>query len=163
MFRNDLVRANYKNSTLDVDYDYSYLEKFFQNLLTGGNNELKNRFMMINLPEGWKNEITTVQVQDIHRTSSEQVPNKQNDFVKENADMVKLLVVIGTQQITVKQMMEAMELKHRPTFLENYLNPAIIQGYVRLLYPDKPRHPRQKYLLTLEGLALYDEFKTTRL
>ena len=69
--------------------------------------------------------------------------------------------MIGTQQITVKQMMEEMELKNRPTFLENYLNPAIIQGYVRLLYPDKPRHPRQKYLLTLEGLALYDEFKTT--
>ena len=72
VFRNALVRANYKNSTLDVDYDYSYLEKFFQNLLTGENNELKNRYMLINLPEGWKNEITTVQVQDIHRTSTEQ-------------------------------------------------------------------------------------------
>ena len=34
-------------------------------------------------------------------------------------------------------------------------NPAIAEGYVRLLYPDKPRHPRQRYLLTVKGLALY--------
>ena len=118
--------------------------------------------MLINLPEGWKNGMSTEQVQDRHRTSTEQVPSKQKDFIlKENADMIRLLVVIGVQQITVKQMMEAMELKHRPTFLENYLNPAIAHGYVRLLYPDKPRHPRQKYLLTVEGLVLYNEFKTT--
>ena len=38
-------------------------------------------------------------------------------------------------------------------FLENYLNPAIADGYVKLLYPDSPRHPRQKYLLTVKGSA----------
>ena len=37
------------------------------------------------------------------------------------------------------------------------VNPALSEGYVRLLYPDKPRHPRQKYLLTVKGLALYRE------
>ena len=39
-----------------------------------------------------------------------------------------------------------------------HLNPAIAEGYVRLLYPDKPRHPRQKYLLTLKGLAVFFRF-----
>ena len=29
--------------------------------------------------------------------------------------------------------------------------------HVRLLYPDKPRHPRQKYLLTVKGRMLYQE------
>ena len=53
--------------------------------------------------------------------------------------------------------MKALELKHRPNFLEYHLNPAITDGYVRLMYPDKPRHPRQKYLLTVKGLALYNE------
>ncbi len=33
------------------------------------------------------------------------------------------------------------------------------EGFVRLLYPDSPRHPRQKYLLTVRGLALYNEIK----
>ena len=56
-------------------------------------------------------------------------------------------------------MMEAIGLKHRPTFLENYLNPSIANGYVRLLYPDSLRHPRQKYLLTVKGLAIYKEIK----
>jgi len=30
------------------------------------------------------------------------------------------------------------------------------EGYIRMLYPDSPRHPRQKYLLTVKGLALYN-------
>ena len=30
------------------------------------------------------------------------------------------------------------------------------EGYVRMLYPDSPRHPRQKYLLTVKGLMLLD-------
>ncbi len=53
--------------------------------------------------------------------------------------------------------MEKIGLKHRPNFIEYHLNPAIAEGYVRLLYPDKPRHPRQRYLLTAKGLTLYKE------
>ena len=53
-----------------------------------------------------------------------------------------------------------MGMKHRPTFMDNYLNPAIKDGFVRLLFPDKPKHPRQKYLLTVKGLALYNELNT---
>jgi hypothetical protein len=53
--------------------------------------------------------------------------------------------------------MKALGLKHRPNFLEYHLNPAIKGGFVRMLYLDSPRHPRQKYLLTVKGLALYKE------
>jgi len=28
---------------------------------------------------------------------------------------------------------------------------------VRLLYPDSPRHPRQKYLLTVKGMMLFNQ------
>ena len=56
-------------------------------------------------------------------------------------------------------MMNGMELKGRDNFLNLYLMPAIANGYVRLLYPDSPRHPRQKYLLTVKGLAAYEEIK----
>lgn len=51
-------------------------------------------------------------------------------------------------------MMENMQLKGRDNFLNLYLYPAIQAGYVSLLYPDKPRHSRQKYFLTVKGLAL---------
>ena len=56
-------------------------------------------------------------------------------------------------------MMAQLNLSDRKNFLENYLNPAIKTGFVRLLYPDSPRHPRQKYLLTVKGLAAYQEMK----
>lgn len=49
-FRNALVRANYKNSAFEIDYDTSYLEKFFQNLLLGTKHDLKNRYMVIDAP-----------------------------------------------------------------------------------------------------------------
>ena len=48
-------------------------------------------------------------------------------------------------------------LKDRVSFLNLYLTPAIKDKYVRMLYPDRPNHPRQKYLLTVKGLALYNE------
>ena len=53
-FRNALVRANYKNARLGIDYDTSFLERFFRNLLLDEQNELKNRSMLINAPEGWE-------------------------------------------------------------------------------------------------------------
>lgn len=50
-FRNALVRANYKNSKLGINYDSSFLEKFFQNLLLGTSYELKNRYLVIDAPK----------------------------------------------------------------------------------------------------------------
>lgn len=55
--------------------------------------------------------------------------------------------------------MKLLPLANRENFLKNYLNPAIKDGFVRLLYPDSPRHPRQKYLLTVKGIAIYQELK----
>ena len=46
-FRNSLVRANYKNFQKNIFEDTSFLEKFFYNLLTNANNELKNRYAHI--------------------------------------------------------------------------------------------------------------------
>ncbi|WP_346732801.1 Fic family protein [Hallella absiana] len=37
------------------------------------------------------------------------------------------------------------------------MEPAIKHGIVTLLYPESPRHPRQKYKLTVKGLALLQE------
>lgn len=47
-FRNALVRANYNDFQNDIYATTLYLESFFENLLFGGNNELKNRYLHIN-------------------------------------------------------------------------------------------------------------------
>ena len=46
-FRNSLVRANYKNFEKNIFEDTSFLEKFFYNLITKANNDLKNRYTHI--------------------------------------------------------------------------------------------------------------------
>ena len=65
--------------------------------------------------------------------------------------------MVGEKEFSVKEIMEGLELKDRKNVLNLYLTPAITEGYVRLLYPQSPRHPRQKYLLTMKGMALYNE------
>lgn len=50
-FRNALVRANYNDLQNGVHATTVYLEKFFENLLYNGNNELKNRYLHIDWHE----------------------------------------------------------------------------------------------------------------
>ena len=153
-FRNALVRANYRNVVKGVEREPLFLIRFFRNLLLGENNELKIRYMMINPPEGHQMPENTPQVQDKHRTSTGQVQDKIHT---DNYNIIGIIKVIEFQQLSVKEIMTGLQLKGRDNFLNLYLLPAIAEGYVRLLYPDKPRHPRQKYLLTVKGLALYNE------
>ena len=163
-FRNALVRANYRNVRKGINAESLFLVRFFRNLLLGETNELKNRYMIINPPEEWKVQpnlapptstpTSTGQVQNKYRTSTGQVQDKLHT---ENANILKLVQEIGEQKLSVKEMMNRVELKGRDNFLNLYLNPAIADGYVQLLYPKSPRHPRQRYLLTAKGQILYQE------
>ena len=150
-FRNALVRANYRNLNKNINYEPLFLVRFFRNLLLGENNTLKNRYMIVNPPEDWKMP-ESEQVQDMYRTSTGQVQDK---LYTDNHNIISLIKVISDKQLSAKEMMYGLNLKGRDNFLTLYLIPSIEEGYVRLLYPDKPRHPRQKYLLTVKGLVLY--------
>ena len=143
-FRNALVRANYKNAVKGIDYSPVYLERFFRNLLLGERWDLRNRYLHIKAPE---------QAQDKYRTSTEQV---EDLFHTDNVNIRNLIKIIGDKEMSVKAMMEGIGLKGRDNFLNQYLTPALSQGYVRMLYPESPRHPRQKYLLTPKGIGLFD-------
>ena len=153
-FRNALVRANYKNVAKGIGQDGRYLELFFRNLLKGEKNELKNRYLLVNPPEEWKQPSDAGQAQDKHGTSRGQVEDLLNT---DNLNILKLVTVVGKKELSVKEMMEGVGLKGRDNFLKLYLMPAIHDGYIRLLYPQSPRHPRQRYLLTVKGLSLLEE------
>lgn len=148
-FRNAL-RANYQNVQKGIMRNSEYLERFFRNLLLGETNELRNRYMVVNAPE----KLITGHAQYVNRTSTEQPTVQVTEQVR------TLLLALTKEQLSLKRLMEMVGLKHRPTFLENYVTPAIEAGILKVLYPDKPNHPRQKYLLTAKGLALYNEIKT---
>ena len=162
-FRNALVRANYKNVLKGIDYTPVYLERFFRNLLLGEKWDLRNRYLHVHATDEWKvqpnlaNNASTPQVRDNHPTSTPQVKDKLHIS---NTCIRELIKIIGDKELSVKEMLAAIGLKERKNFLSLYLNPAISEGYVCLLYPSSPRHPRQKYLLTVKGLAVYDKMSS---
>jgi fido (protein-threonine AMPylation protein) len=154
-FRNALVRANYRNVEKGVNIEPIFLIRFFRNLLLGENNELKNRYMIIDGPEDWKMP-ESEQVPHKYPTSTPQVQDKLHT---DDLNIRMLIHIVGKQELSVKEIMEGLGLKDRKNVLNLYLNPALADGYIRLLYPGKPHHPRQRYLLTVKGLSLYNEIK----
>lgn len=161
-FRNALVRANYRNAVKGIDYAPVYLERFFRNLLLGEQWDLRNRYLHIHPSQEWSvqpnlaDPTSTASSPDKYPTSTRQASDKLHT---DNANIIKLVYAINDKQLSVKEMLAEMGLKDRESFLKLYLSPAIGEGFVRMLYPDSPRHPRQKYLLTAKGLAFVNELK----
>ena len=154
-FRNALVRANYRNVAKGIDYTSVYLERFFRNLLLGEQWDLRNRYLHIHPTEEWSVQPNMTQgAPHKYPTSTPQVKDKIHT---EDPNIRMLIHVVGEQELSVKEIMEGLGLKDRKNVLNLYLNPALTAGYMRLLFPQSPRHPRQKYLLTVKGLALYNE------
>ena len=150
-FRNALVRANYRNAVKGVEPDMRYLVRFFRNLLLGETNELKNRYMVIDAPEEWKEPMCN----DTPTSTPISTPiSMTNQLYTDNVNVRKLVCVIGENKLSIKEILELLNLKDRKNLIEYYIAPAQNNGFVSLLYPDKPRHPRQKYVLTVKGLAL---------
>lgn len=147
-FRNALVRANYRNPSKGIEPDKTFLVKFFRNLMLGEQNVLKNRYMLIGYSDINNGSIDT-------HTSTHTSSSGQLGVLSEN--IKRLILAIGSEEKSVKEMMEIVGLKNRPNFLEHSLTPAIQEGLVKMKYPNSPRHPRQKYLLTVKGFAMYDE------
>lgn len=74
-FRNSLVRANYKSSALGIDYDYSFLEKFFRNLLLDEHLDLKNRYLVIDAPDNWDTVNDTQEMQNDTQNDTQEIQN----------------------------------------------------------------------------------------
>lgn len=163
-FRNALVRANYRSAVEGIDYSPQYLERFFRNLLLGEQWDLRNRYLHIHPTAEWSVQPNLADSTG-KRTNTLQVPYKypasmgqaQDKLHTDNPNIKKLTLVVGEKELSMKEIMEGLELKDRKNVLNLYLTPAIAEGYIRLLYPQSPRHPRQKYLLTMKGMVLYNE------
>lgn len=151
-FRNALVRANYQNVQKNVDYSPQYLELFFRNLLMGEHNELRNRYLHIR----W-NQPTSTPTTTPTSTPTSSLKNKGNKFYTDNENIRRVVNALGTEQLSIKELLVAVNLKDRKNFIEYSLNPAMKEGFVQMLYPENPKHPRQKYLLTVKGIGLYHE------
>lgn len=80
------------------------------------------------------------------------IPLKEQEIKK-----LDILLKIVKTPVTSKEIMVALELKDRETFYNNYLKPAIKEGFVEYTIPEKPRSPKQRYLITKKGLDFLEK------
>lgn len=77
---------------------------------------------------------------------------------KVTEQVTKILAAVK-QEMTVRELMEEVGIKHRPTFLYNYLKPALGQGFVEMIIPDKPNSRSQRYRLTAKGTERLEQLR----
>ena len=123
-FRNALVRACYSDRRNGILPDFSFLETFFNCLLFNEKAELKNRNMKI--------------------TSEKEQTGRPTD-------RLTLLEVLSDDELSARQIMNAMGLSHVPSFRKTHLKPALENGLIERTIPENPNHPAQKYRLTEKG------------
>jgi predicted HTH transcriptional regulator len=67
---------------------------------------------------------------------------------------VRNLIMVLEGEMSRKEIQRTLDLKHEGNFRDNYLEPALGAGIIKMKYPDNPNHPKQKYLLTKKGLEI---------
>jgi Fic family protein len=80
--------------------------------------------------------------------ASDQVTDQESDQVK------RLLDALCNGEATAADLMLRLGLSHRPTFRNNYLQPALAAGLIERTHPESPRSPTQRYRLSARGRAL---------
>jgi predicted HTH transcriptional regulator len=73
----------------------------------------------------------------------------------------RLIQALGGNELSSSELREALNLKHRHTFRQNYLHPALERGVIEHTIPEKPNSRNQKYRLTLAGRTLLAGFGGT--
>ena len=77
----------------------------------------------------------------------------------------RLIHSMGDGELSVDEILKVYKLlykqvyKSKGYFKRHTIQPAMLEGYVEMIYPDKPNHPKQKYRLTAKGLRLLDSLK----
>ncbi len=84
-----------------------------------------------------------------YRTSTVPVPHQYR-----TSQEICNLVSMMEGEMTRTELQGKLALRHKATFLKNYLQPAIAESVIELTIPDKPNSPKQTYRLTEKGLEL---------
>lgn len=129
------------------------IEAYFQ-----GKKELFEGLYIANQEKEWvKHPVFHLDFSAQSYDSEQKLYNKINTFLtkKEAINLfVSVVNVIQTNSLSVADIMERLGLSGDDSFRKRYLNPAMDEGYVTQLYPDKPTTKGQLYLLTPKGIEL---------
>ena len=75
--------------------------------------------------------------------STDQVSDQVTD--QDKLPVERLLTALGDKTLSAAELMKLLGLSHRPTFRQNYLNPALEQKLIERTVPDKPNSKNQRY------------------
>ena len=85
---------------------------------------------------------STLKNMEIVSRSTDQVSDQDTD---QDDNISRLTKVLGDKEMSAADIMNELELSHRPTFRNNYLAPALNKGIIERTIPDKPNSKNQKY------------------
>ena len=71
----------------------------------------------------------------------------EQDKPNKKEEKIELILEFCKVPRSVKEIMEYIGLKHRPTFIYNYLNPLLEQEKIKMTIPEKPKSRNQKYII----------------
>lgn len=90
------------------------------------------------------------------RTSKEQVPTQLPTQLPTQSEepIQRLLLALSDEEKSSGTLRSVLGIKHRPTFRNNYLHPALDAELIEMTIPEKPNSSKQKYRLTIKGKNL---------
>lgn len=142
-----------------------YLTKNLEKWGTGANRMIELCHEQ-NLPEPeWQSDNGTICVTFRRPVLANSENLKNSNTIKLAQSLIKqvkdLVVSINTDSLSKKELLDLGKLpcRSRGTLEREYIKPAIEQGYVTMLYPKNPRHPKQKYMLTEKGIIVLKSLK----
>ncbi|MCH7305261.1 Fic family protein [Acinetobacter sp. NIPH1876] len=86
-------------------------------------------------------------IQSSSTTDQVTVHDTDQATVQDCDHVQRLISVMEHREYNLTELMSLLGLSHRPTFQQNYLNPAIEAELIERTIPDKPKSPKQRYRL----------------
>ena len=102
-------------------------------------------------------EVTDAVTEEVAGEVTGEVASEVTDPVTDPVD--RLLLTVGSATLAPSEIQQRLGLRHRPTFRENYLRPALRLKLLEMTFPDKPGSRLQRYRLTDKGRARLTELK----
>ncbi len=142
-----------------------YLTKYIERMGTGTGDMIKRcRNVGLDEPEfaltdGFvvtirrKPELAFKAVGGITEEVTGQVPGKY----RASTGQVQRLLSVFEDKHSREELQTRLGLKHRDSFVDSYLKPALKSGLIEMTIPDKPRSSKQKYRLTEKGKRFLEE------
>lgn len=91
--------------------------------------------------------------------SATKSPTKSSVKVELSEPLKKLLFALEQTTLSAAELLQALELKHRPSLRNNYIAPALEQELIEYTIPETPKSRLQKYRITQHGQAVINQLK----